>query len=209
MGVRTAGGRENERKRERGGGNKRKMEAVCPWLSMIMLSQPTRHSVMFYFKWSPLYPTNNALLLSFRPSSDAEILWISTEWARKSGAKRAKTWMRCVHILTELPFCMPLLVVGWALKKMGPGGSLDGSLIFWAKKRTRKKELLKNGVCGSIRGQNPVKLCAVGSNTFFLLPQERMADISVRHCYYYYVVVVLSICNSTGCSRHTDYLTYF
>ena len=35
-------------------------------------------------------PTNNALSINFRLSSDAEILLISTDWACKIGAKRAK-----------------------------------------------------------------------------------------------------------------------
>ena len=63
------------------------------------------------------YPTNNALLINFRLSSDAGILLTSTDWAHKFDGKRAKTCMHCVHIPTELPFCIPPLVVGYAKRK--------------------------------------------------------------------------------------------
>ncbi len=58
------------------------------------------------------YPTNNALLINFRPSSDTEILLLSIDWARKSAPKCAKTCVRCLCVPTKLPFCMPPLVVG-------------------------------------------------------------------------------------------------
>ena len=64
-----------------------------------------------------LYPTNNALLINFRLRSDAEILLPSTDGACKSAPKRAKTRMQRVLIPTELPFCIPPLVVGLAFGK--------------------------------------------------------------------------------------------
>ncbi len=55
------------------------------------------------------FPTNNALLINFRLSSDAEILLISTDWAYKIGAKRAtctfSNWASILHTT----------VSGWAL----------------------------------------------------------------------------------------------
>ncbi len=57
-------------------------------------------------------PTNNAPLIGFRLSSDAEILLISSDWACKNRAKRAKTCMQYAYVPTELPFCVPPLVVG-------------------------------------------------------------------------------------------------
>ncbi len=36
----------------------------------------------------------------------------------RSGAKQAKTCVQRVHILTELPFCIPPLVVGWPLEAL-------------------------------------------------------------------------------------------
>ncbi len=73
-------------------------------------------------------PTNNALLINFLVSSDAETLLISTDRAYKSAPKRAKTCTQCVHILTELPFCMPPLVVGKEGRERG-----------WAKKHTHTR----------------------------------------------------------------------
>ena len=58
------------------------------------------------------FPTNNALLTNFRLSFDAEILLVSTERACKSAPNVPKACMQCVRSQTELPFCMPLLVVG-------------------------------------------------------------------------------------------------
>ena len=57
-------------------------------------------------------PTDNSLLISFRLSSDAKKLFNKHWLSIKIGARRAKTCMRCVPILTELPFCIPPLVVG-------------------------------------------------------------------------------------------------
>ena len=57
-------------------------------------------------------PTTHSLLIDFRPSSDAEILLISLRLSIQIGAKRANTCMQCAHIPTELPFCIPPLVVG-------------------------------------------------------------------------------------------------
>ncbi len=37
---------------------------------------------------------------------------------RSIGAKRAKTCMRCESIPTELPFCIPPLVVGLVIEKV-------------------------------------------------------------------------------------------
>ncbi len=74
---------------------------------------PTRHSRHAEFLTICTCPTNNALLIIFRLNSAAEILLLSTDLAYKSGAKRAKTCMQCVHIPTELPFWIPPLVVGW------------------------------------------------------------------------------------------------
>ena len=58
-----------------------------------------------------MYPTNNALLINFRLSFDAEILLIKHRLSIQIGAKRAKTCMRCVYVPTELQFCIPPLVV--------------------------------------------------------------------------------------------------
>ena len=59
-------------------------------------------------------PTNNALLTNFRLSSDAKFLFISTDWAFKSAPNVQKMYMQRVCIPTELPFCIPPLVVGYA-----------------------------------------------------------------------------------------------
>ena len=53
------------------------------------------------------YPTNSALLINFRLSSDAEILLIKCRLSIRIGAKTS----HCVHIPTVLPFCIPPLVV--------------------------------------------------------------------------------------------------
>ncbi len=37
---------------------------------------------------------------------------------RQFVAKRAKEWMYCVHVPTELPFCIPPLVVGYPLQRL-------------------------------------------------------------------------------------------
>ena len=66
-------------------------------------------STQFFFAC----PANNAVLINFRLSSDAEILpnkhWLSIQ----IGAKRAKMCVHCAYISTELPFCIPPLVVGY------------------------------------------------------------------------------------------------
>ena len=58
------------------------------------------------------HPTNNTLLINFLLSSDAGTLSISTDWAYKSVPKHAGTCMQRVHVPTELPFCIPVLLVG-------------------------------------------------------------------------------------------------
>ncbi len=59
-------------------------------------------------------PTNNALLINFRLSSDAEIFGNEPRLSVQIGTKRAKkkTLTQRVHIPTELPFRDPPLVVG-------------------------------------------------------------------------------------------------
>ena len=71
------------------------------------------------------FPTNNALLINFRLSSDAEILLISTDRAYKS----APNMQKCVCIPTELPFYIPPLVVGFFLLSPKLGRSV-GSFLF-------------------------------------------------------------------------------
>ena len=60
------------------------------------------------------YPTNNATLINFPLSSDAEIFVNNRRLSMQIGAKRAKNVyaMHVVHIPTELPFCVPPLLVG-------------------------------------------------------------------------------------------------
>ncbi len=50
------------------------------------------------------YPTNNALLINSRLSSDAEIFANDHRLSIQIGAKRAKTCMQCVNIPTKLPY---------------------------------------------------------------------------------------------------------
>ncbi len=59
-------------------------------------------------------PNRQTLLINFRLSSDAEIFVDKHQLHLQIGAKRAEMCMHCVHtyIPTELPFCMPPLVVG-------------------------------------------------------------------------------------------------
>ena len=57
-------------------------------------------------------PTNNALLVNCRLSSDEETFVNNRRLSIQIGAKRAKTCIHCVHIPTELTFCIPQLVVG-------------------------------------------------------------------------------------------------
>ncbi len=58
-------------------------------------------------------PTDNALVINFRVSSDAEITLINTGRAHKIGAKTCKNVACNVYrIPTDVPFCMPPLVVG-------------------------------------------------------------------------------------------------
>ncbi len=63
---------------------------------------------------SPLcaYPTNSALLVNFRLSSDAEIFVNKHRLSMQVGAERARMRMQRVRIPTELPFCIPPLLVG-------------------------------------------------------------------------------------------------
>ncbi len=68
---------------------------------------------MFRDAFSRGYPTNNALLINFGLSSDAEILLVSTDWAYKSAPNVQETCVQCVRIPTELPFCIPPSVVGY------------------------------------------------------------------------------------------------
>ncbi len=58
-------------------------------------------------------PTNNALPTNFFLSSDAEISLTSPDLSIQRNAQ--KTCVRRVHIPTDLPFCMPPLVVGTVL----------------------------------------------------------------------------------------------
>ena len=60
----------------------------------------------------PKSPTNDALSINFWPSSDAEIFVGKHRLGMRTGAKRAKTCVQRVRIPTELPFCIPPLVVG-------------------------------------------------------------------------------------------------
>ena len=111
-----------------------KMERTIIFLDIFFSSSKVRESRVYTHKekfcccclcdrwqqcvWLPwFYPTINELLINFRLSSDAEILLISTDSALQIGAKRAKACMQCVYISSELPFCMPSLVVGYHLKK--------------------------------------------------------------------------------------------
>ena len=55
------------------------------------------------------FPTNNSLLISFRPSSDAEILLMSTDRACKSGPR---VWMQRV-VCSNWAFILQTTVSGW------------------------------------------------------------------------------------------------
>ena len=57
-------------------------------------------------------PTNNALLIIFLLSSVAEIFVTNPRLSMQVGTKCEKTCVQHVHVLTELPFCMPPLLVG-------------------------------------------------------------------------------------------------
>ncbi len=57
-------------------------------------------------------PTNNALLINFQLSSDAEISLISTDWAYRSTSNVQKRVCN-VSNWASIPFCIPPLVVGW------------------------------------------------------------------------------------------------
>ncbi len=61
------------------------------------------------------HPTNNATLINFRLSSDAKNFVNKHRLSIQIGARRAKTCVQCVHIPTELPLCIPPLVVGQVL----------------------------------------------------------------------------------------------
>ena len=62
------------------------------------------------------HPTNNALLIKFRLSSDTIFFVNKHRPSMQIDAKRAKTCVQCVRIPTELPFCIPPLVVGYVLR---------------------------------------------------------------------------------------------
>ena len=65
------------------------------------------------YLWRSAHPANNALLINFLLSSDAEFFVDNHRLSMRIGAKHAKkTCMQRVHIPTELPFRMPPLVVG-------------------------------------------------------------------------------------------------
>ncbi len=57
-----------------------------------------------------------------------KILSISTDWACKSAPKRAKTCVQCARTPTELPFCLPPLVVGF--KEMWPNCANFAQVCF-------------------------------------------------------------------------------
>ena len=82
-----------------------------------------KHYVLIHMRSKDTHcsPTNNAPLINFFLSSDAKILLISTDWARKSAPKRAKMCMRRARVPTELPFCRPPLVVGRPFKPRKKG----------------------------------------------------------------------------------------
>ena len=60
------------------------------------------------------FPTNNALLINFRLSSNADIIVTKHRLGMLIGAQTCeKCAFNIVRIPTELPFCMPPLVVGY------------------------------------------------------------------------------------------------
>ncbi len=72
--------------------------------------------IMTRVQWR--HPTNNALLVRFRLSSDAEIFVANRRLSRQVGAKRAKTCACNVYVFwLSFHFCMPPLVVGQSQKK--------------------------------------------------------------------------------------------
>ena len=72
------------------------------------------YTLFFYsFCIACVYPTNNALLVNFRLSSDAENFVNKHRLSIQVGVKRAKMCLQCKHAPTELPFCTPPLVVGY------------------------------------------------------------------------------------------------
>ncbi len=59
------------------------------------------------------FPTNSALLIKFRLSSDAQNLATKLRRSLQVGAQNVQeTCMQRVHVPTELPFCMPP-IGGW------------------------------------------------------------------------------------------------
>ena len=63
-------------------------------------------------------PTNNALSINFLLSSDAEIFVTNHRLGIQVGTKTCKkTCAQRVRISTELPFCMPPLLVGWGRER--------------------------------------------------------------------------------------------
>ena len=57
-------------------------------------------------------PTNNTLLIKFLLSSDAEIFVNNHRLSMQIVSKHAKKCMQRVDSPTEIPFCIPTLVVG-------------------------------------------------------------------------------------------------
>ncbi len=73
---------------------------------------------MYALETCTYYPTNNALLnklpTEFRRRNFVDKHRLSVQ----IGAKRAKSCIQCVCIPTELPFCIPPLVVGCPFSSM-------------------------------------------------------------------------------------------
>ncbi len=98
----------------------------------------------------PHYPTNSELLINCRLSSNAEILIVSTDWAYKSGPNVQKRVCKVYHIPTELPFCIPQLVVGYMLHKRVSYWRGTFLRVRWMPKRMTKRILFWRG--GERRG---------------------------------------------------------
>ncbi len=73
-----------------------------------------------------LCPTNNSLLNKVSADLRCTNFVNKHRMSVQTGAKRAKTCMQCVHVPTELPLCIPPLVVGL---------SLDGGFICFISAR--------------------------------------------------------------------------
>ncbi len=76
------------------------------------------------------FPTNNKPLINFRVGSDAKIFVTKHRLSIWIGAKRAKTFMQCVHIPTELPFCVSPIVGGWVCQVIWKGRGGRGGVFF-------------------------------------------------------------------------------